>query len=342
MIVGTDGVHAHPSLPLDLRQIIRLNLELANKPDGSYDNSVPKTLSASLMFGAKRPRRLNKVIWSRLRGLWGSGSRHCCSFRWSQASSSVCHNDKWGRHGETVEGGRETGERRSTSVPRCILYSEGMYVHHTENANKRVWVGICDNDRLSPHSDVEPEPALILIHYLYFPRLADCANRTQHTHGRHTNGDGACGAVSFTGQCLTLTAQNEPIYCNNNMTKYWDEKKSLHWATLHFNGRDISYYVLRVSGKKPLHSQFGILFTKLSPDTLLTVTTLFLDLKATDPTNVLKPTTDHKSSQDILLVSVSHVCIYKRAAFLWNKSLQPEYLWVLNSWCDKTKHLKNK
>lgn len=66
MIVGTDGfgVHAHPSLPLALRQIIRLNLELANKPDGSYDNSVPKTLSASLMFWGKAatPARQSNLV----------------------------------------------------------------------------------------------------------------------------------------------------------------------------------------------------------------------------------------------------------------------------------------
>lgn len=174
-------------------------------------------------FGAKRPHRLDKVTWSQHWGMWGSGSRTCCSLRWSPASSSVCHNDKWGRHGETVEGGRQV--RGEACVLRCIQYSQGMYVHRTENANKCVWVCVCDNDRLSPHGDVEPEPALILIHYLYFPRLAVCANRTQHTHGRHTNGDGACGDASFTGQCLTLTVQNEPIYRNNNMTKYRDGKK---------------------------------------------------------------------------------------------------------------------
>lgn len=127
---------------------------------------------------------------------------------------------------------------------------------------------VCDNDRLSPHSDVEPEPALILIHYLYFPQLADCANRIQHMHSRHAalKGDGACGVVSFTGQCLThTTAQNEPIFFN------------LHWVLLHFNGCDKSYSILQVS-PKTLSIAVWYFFPKISRKSL--------SLKATDDTNV--------------------------------------------------------
>ncbi len=87
-------------------------------------------------------------------------------------------------------------------------------------------------------------------------------------HSRHAavKGDGACGAVSFTGQCLTLTAQNEPIHFNKNMTNYRDEKR-LHWVILHFNGCDKFYFILQMSPKT-----FAVLyfFPRISPNTVFT------------------------------------------------------------------------
>lgn len=160
-------------------------------------------------------------------------------------------------------GGKEARQVRQESVLGCILYLAGVCTNASECVCERV--GVCDNDRLSPHSDVEPEPALILIHYLYFPQLADCANRIQHMHSRHAaiKGDGACGVVSFTGQCLTLTAQNEPLHFNKNTAKYRDEK-SPHGVMLHFNGCDKSYSVLQVS-PKTLTFAVWLFFPKILP-----------------------------------------------------------------------------
>lgn len=110
-----------------------------------------------------------------------------------------------------------------------------------------VRAAVCDNDRLSAHSNVEPRPALILIHYLYFPLLAhthtqlrDGANRIQHMYAAHSavKGDGACGEVSFTGQCLILTSPNEPLhYTTKNMTECRDGNK-LDQVILQFNDSD--------------------------------------------------------------------------------------------------------
>lgn len=131
-----------------------------------------------------------------------------------------------------------------------------------------VRAGVCDNDRLPPHSnvgawassDINPLPVLpstgrqfLTYTHTHSSTLAaqrDCANRIQHMYSRHAavKGDGACGVVSFTGQCLTLTAQNEPIHFNKNMTKYRDEKR-LHWVILHFNGCDKYISILQVTPK---------------------------------------------------------------------------------------------
>lgn len=56
-----------------------------------------------------------------------------------------------------------------------------------------VWVGVCDNDRLPTRSNVLPEPALILIHYLYFPQMA------HHFTQIHTNTHWQLREAALTG-----------------------------------------------------------------------------------------------------------------------------------------------
>lgn len=72
------------------------------------------------------------------------------------------------------------------------------------------WVGVWDNDRLSPRGDVEPA-ALILIYYLYLPHFADCTYITQHIHGRRAAEKGPCARTPGSLRASALSKEPEFI-----------------------------------------------------------------------------------------------------------------------------------
>lgn len=107
---------------------------------------------------------------------WNTFKTHKCSLM--TITGQLHCVSQW----QVSESGKESGRkgerqvRREVYVLGCILYLPDVCACVYANARERVWAcvwtGVCDNDGLSPHSDVGPEPALILIHYLYFHQLA--------------------------------------------------------------------------------------------------------------------------------------------------------------------------
>lgn len=103
------------------------------------------------------------------------------------------------------DGRLDDGERARAFRDPCelLLLRVCIYTRKCARACGCARVGVWDNDRLSPHGDVEPA-ALILIHYLYFPHFADCTYRTQHIHSKRaaeqdycTRGPGSVQACAF-------------------------------------------------------------------------------------------------------------------------------------------------